>query len=49
MKNGKTFLCNDLVRNFDGQLIDTSKYDCYKMMKWAEIYNAQAWLEILTS
>ena len=48
-KNGKTFPCNDLVRNFDGELVDTSKCDCYKMMKWAKIYNARAWLEILIS
>ena len=48
-KNGKTFPCKDLVRNFDGQLVDTSKCDCYKMMKWAKIYNARAWLEILIS
>ena len=26
----------DLVRNFDGQLIDTSKCDCNKMMNWAK-------------
>ena len=39
----------DLVRNFDGQLIDTLKCDCNKMMNWAKIYNAQAWFKILTS
>ena len=39
----------DLVRNFDGQLIDTSKCDCNKMMNWAKIFNAQAWFEILTN
>ena len=26
----------DLVRNFDGQLIDASKCDCNKMMNWAK-------------